>query len=189
MFDNVRTHLQTLEEMKIAIPYQEEYFIEAVYMTIRGSKQLTKAYEKSKRKPVGNRFTEAQCRIFFKKTYEIYDAERDSLKDIGVANNGVLQRKLDQTTAGITEINKKFATHQAVVTKYYHEIDLAMSMERTEESDDTTNETQWSVFAASQDQWFATTQRQLEQCQLANSPGSPLSPIIDTSNKGDVNRS
>ena len=58
-------------------------------------------------------------------------------------------------------------------------------MESMEETDDTIIQTQWSAFAASQDQQFASIRRQFEQCQLTHGTGSSPPPIIDTSSKGD----
>ena len=46
LFDNIKTHLTTLAEMKNTIPYPEEGFIKATNMAIQGSKQFTKACEK-----------------------------------------------------------------------------------------------------------------------------------------------
>ena len=69
--------------------------------------------------------------------YEIYGIKRDSLYDISVANNAVMQGKLDQATAEITKMNGKLAAQQAVATKYYQAIDSVISIERTEETDDT----------------------------------------------------
>ena len=101
MFDDIKTHLQTLTEMKDDVPYPEENFIKAVYMAVRGLKQFTKACETWKWKSAGDRATEAQCWALFKEKYEIYDAEQDSLHDMSVANNTVMQEKLDQQTAKI----------------------------------------------------------------------------------------
>ena len=50
----------------------------------------------------------------------------------------------------------KLVAQQAVATKYYAAIDTAMSMKRTQKTDHTTIQTQWSAFTASQDQQFAT---------------------------------
>ena len=70
--------------------------------------------------------------------YEIYGVKYNSLYDISVVNNEVMQGKLDQATAEIAKMNDKLAAQQVVATKYYQTIDLVMSMERTEETDDTT---------------------------------------------------
>ena len=78
------------------------------------------------------------------------------MHDIGVANNTVMQDKLYQAIAETAEISKKFAAQEAAATKYYQAIDSAMSMKHTEETDDTTIQTQYSVFVASQDQQFTS---------------------------------
>ena len=38
MFDNIRTHLQTLAEIKYAVLYPTEDLVKAVYMAIQSSK-------------------------------------------------------------------------------------------------------------------------------------------------------
>ena len=55
--------------------------------------------EKWKQKSSGERATEVLARAYFKDAYEIYDAERDSLHEIGVANNAVMQEKVDKLMA------------------------------------------------------------------------------------------
>ena len=45
---------------------------------------------KLKKKPAADRATETQARIYFKETYEIYDAERDSFHEMEMANNAVM---------------------------------------------------------------------------------------------------
>ena len=105
---NTSGHLQTLAEIKNAVPYPDEDFLEAGYMAIWSSKQFTKACEIQKRKPAPNRATKAQFRTFFQEKYEIYDAGRDLLHDIGVANNAVMQEKLDQQQAQMEVLTEKF---------------------------------------------------------------------------------
>ena len=138
LFANIKKHLTILAEMKNAIPYPAQDFIEAVYMAVRGTKQFTNACEKWKRKPVCERTTEAQARTFFKDVYKFFEAERNSFHKIGVANNVVMQRNLDEATAEMAQMRQQIMAQQAVATKYYQAIDLAMSMERTAETDDTT---------------------------------------------------
>ena len=76
-------------------------------MAIRNTKQFTKACAHWKRKPPGERATEIQFRIYFCDKYEVFNAERDALHDIGVANNAKLQEKLDRTQAQVTEMSSK----------------------------------------------------------------------------------
>ena len=64
LFPRTKKHLTTLAEMKNAVPYPPQDFIEAVYMAVRGTKQFTKACEKWKRKPAQDRATEEQARTF-----------------------------------------------------------------------------------------------------------------------------
>ena len=94
-----------------------------------------------------------------------------------------MQGKLDDATAETAQMRQQLAAQQAIATKYYQAIDLAMSMERTAETDDTTINLQWTAFKANQSQQFATMNCQLEQCMLANGTRTPPLPIIDTSQK------
>jgi len=87
MFDTLKTNLETLADMKNVVPYPPADYIEAAYMAIQKTKQFAKACTNWKRKPPGDRATENQLRTYFGDKYEIFDAERDSLHDIGVANN------------------------------------------------------------------------------------------------------
>ena len=54
---------------------------------------------KIEEKPADGRVTEAQVRTYFKEAYEIYDAERDTLHEMGVANNAVMQKMMNKLTA------------------------------------------------------------------------------------------
>ena len=78
-------------------------------------------------------------------------------------------------------VKDQLMAQQAVTTKNYQAIDLVMSLEQIEETDDTTIQTQWSIFETIQSQQFASMRQQLEQCHLANGTGLPPSPIIETS--------
>ena len=99
---------------------------------------------------------------------------------MGVANNVVMQEKLDAATTEMAQMKQQLATQQAVATKYYQAIKTAMSMERTVETDDTTINSQWTAFEANQSQQLVTINCRLEQCMLANSAGTPPPPIIET---------
>ena len=65
LFASTKKNLTTLAEMKNAVHYPSQYFVDVVYMAVRGTKQFTKACEKWKRKPAQDRATEAQARTFF----------------------------------------------------------------------------------------------------------------------------
>lgn len=54
------------------------------------------------KKPASDRAMKAQARTFLKDIYEIYDGKSDSFHEIGVANNTVMQGKLDKTAAEMT---------------------------------------------------------------------------------------
>ena len=117
--------------MKNAIPYLDEDFIEALYMAVHKSKQFTKACAKWKRKPAASRATEAQAREYFKSVYEIFDLERDSFHEMGVANNVVMQEKLDSLAAENAMIRQEMAADQTSAKQYHQVIERAMSMTHT----------------------------------------------------------
>ena len=170
LFKNLKEHLTTLGEMKNANPYSDEDFIEALYMAVHKSKQSTKACAKWKRKPFVKRSAKAQARSYFKDVYEIFDAKCDSFHEIGVANNVVMQEKMDSLAAENAKMGQEMAADQAKNAKYHQVIETAMSMTQATESDrdDTTLQTQFLAFTASQaqnmDSQFADLRQQLEQC-------------------------
>jgi len=189
LFANLKKHLTTLGEMKNAIPYPDEDFIEALYITVKKTKQFTKSCEKWKRKPPVDRSTKAQAREYFKGVYEIFDAQRDSFHEMGVANNVVMQEKMDSLAAENAQMKQEMAANQAKNEKYHHVIDTAMSMTQATadtERDDTTLQTQWSAFTAPQaantETEFADLQRRLEQC-MARGTDTPPPAVVTTSNK------
>ena len=59
-----------------------------------------------------------------------------------------MQGKLDEATVEMAHMQQQIKAQQAMATKYYQAIDLAMSMERTAETDDTTINSQWTIFEA-----------------------------------------
>ena len=85
--------------MKDAVPYPEEDFVEALYMAVQKTKQFPKACSKWKKKLEADRATEAQAKAYFKDMYEVFDEQRDSLHDIGVANNVEMKETLAKLTA------------------------------------------------------------------------------------------
>ena len=102
--------------------------------------------------PAVNCTIEAQARTYFKDVYEIFDEERGSFHELGVANNAVMQGKMDKLTAENVQMKLVMADNQAKNEKYHQVIETAMSMSRvpTEETDDLTLQTQqWSAFTAS----------------------------------------
>ena len=98
---------------------------------------------KMEKKPTSDRATEAQVRTYFKEACEIYDAEHDSLHEMGVANNAVIQEKMDKLTAKNVQMKQVITDNQAKNEKYHQVIETAMSMTRapTEETDDMTLDT------------------------------------------------
>ena len=167
------------------VPYTDEEFIEALYMAVQKTKQFTKACAKWKRKPPASRATEAQAREYFKSVYEIFDLERDSFHEMGVANNVVMQEKLDSLAAENAIMQREMAADRANNKQYHQVIERAMSLTQATESerDDTTLQTQMSAFTASQAQStaneFADLRRQLDQC-MSRGGGTPPPLEIDT---------
>ena len=149
-------------------------------MAIQQSKQFTKACEQWKRKIAIERATEAQLREYFSQKYEVFDAERDSLHDIGAANNAELQENLEHTQAQVSKMSAQLVAQSALATKYHLVIDTAIliQMSQTQETDDTSVSSQMTAFTAQHKQQMATMCQQLQQCQLANDGGIPP-PIID----------
>ena len=139
--------------MKDAIPYPEEDFVEALYMAVQKTKQFQKACLKWKKKDEVDCATEAQASEFFKDMYEVFDEQRDSLHDIGVANNVEMKESIAKLTANNAQMKLEMATQNAKNERYQMVVDTAMSMTQspTEETDDMTLHTQqWSAFTASQ---------------------------------------
>ena len=200
LFAYLKEHLTTLAKMKGIATYTDEEFIEAVYMAIVKTKQFSKACVKWKRLPAADRLTEAQARAYFKNVYELFDIERDSFHELGIANNVVMTDRLNSLAAENAAIKQELAS-QGATNKQYHQIfEHAMSMTRATEAttdsdrDDNTLNTQWSAFTASQaaqsartESQFADMQRRLEQMAGGGS-GTPPPTTIDTSNKSGGKR-
>ena len=81
------TNLKTLANMKNNVTYQVEDFIEAAYMVVQQTRQLVKVCKQWKRLPVNQRDTEMLFWEYFMQEYDIFDAQHNSLYDIGVANS------------------------------------------------------------------------------------------------------
>ena len=193
LFAYLKEHLTTLAKMKGIAAYTDDDFIEAVYMAIQKTKQFTKACAKWKRLPAADRQTEAQVRAYFKDVYEIFDIERDSFHELGIANNVVMTERLNSLAAENAVIKQELASQGATSKQYQQIFDHAMSMTRATEPttdsdrDDNTLHTQWSAFTASQaaqsaqsESQFADLQRRLEQCMSSRGSGTPPPSTIDT---------
>ena len=190
LYSYLKENLTTLAKMRGIVPYTNEEFVEALYMAVQKTKQFTKACAKWKRKPAVDRATEAQARTYFKDVYEIFDLERDSFHELGIANNVVIQEKMDSLAAENAAIKQELASDRATSKQYHQIFDHAMSMTRGTEPatesdrDDNTLQTQWSAFTASQaantESQFADMRRQLERMTTG---GTPPPAIIDTANK------
>ena len=181
--------------MKDAIQYPEKNFVEALYMAVQKTKQFPKACSKWKKKPEWARNTQAQAKAYFKDMYELFDEQRDSLHEMGVANNGVMQEQLDSLAAENKLMRQDIVTNITRAKQYHNVIEHAMSLTRTTESkrdrDDTTLQTQFWAFTASQtqqlDTQFAQLRRQLDQCMSIR--GGTLPKNINKNNFEECMRS
>ena len=186
LFSRLKKQLTILAEMKNSVPYPQEDFVEALYMAVQKTKQFSKACTKWKKKDVADRATEDQAREFFEDMYEVFDDQRDSLHDVGVANNVEMKEKMDKLEADNANMRHEMATQKAKNERYQMVVDQAMSMTRgTEETDDMTLQTQqWSAFSASQDQQMAAMRKQLEDLMSKTCPPATSPPShIDTAPK------
>ena len=195
LFSYLKKHLTTLAKMQGRATYTNDEFIEAVYMAIVKTKQFTKACVKFQRLPAAQRNTEALVRTYFKDVYEIFDVERDSFHELGIANNVVMTERLNSLEAENAAFKQELASQGATSKQYQDIFAHAMSMTRGTEADsdrdDGTLQTQWSAFSASQasqaarsDSQFADLSRRLEQCMASRGTGTPPPTTIDTnSNK------
>ena len=113
-------------------------------MAVQKTKQFPKACLKWKKKPEADRVTKAQARAYFKDMYEVFDEQRDSLHDIGVANNVEMKETLAKLTADNVQMKLNMVAQNAENKQYQMVFDTVMSMTRaqTEETDDMTLQTQ-----------------------------------------------
>ena len=128
LFSKLEKQLIILGKRKNVIPYPEEDFVQALYMAVQKTKQFEKVWAKWKKKSAGDRTTEAQAKTYFKEAYDIYDAERDTLHETGVANNAVMQQKMHKMTAKNMQMKLDISANQAKNEKYHQVIETAMSM-------------------------------------------------------------
>ena len=96
-------------------------------MAVQKTKQFTKACAKWKRKPAVDRATEAQARTYFKDVYEIFDLDCDSFHELGIANNVVIQEKMDSLAAENAAIKQELASDRATSKQYHQIFDLFAS--------------------------------------------------------------
>ena len=104
-----------------------------------------------------------------------------------MANNVVMQEKMDSLTAKNAQMKQIITANQAKNEKYHHVIDTTMSMtQATKEMkrDDTTLDTQkWLAFTASHENSLVTMQRRMEGC-MGERTNTPPPAVIDTVSKG-----
>ena len=117
LFSRLKKKLIILAEIKNIIPYPEEDCVEALYMVVQKRKQFQKGCTKWKRKPAVDRAAKAQARAYFKDVYAIFEEERDSFHEVGVANNAVIQEKMDKLTTKNVQMKLVMADNQAKIEK------------------------------------------------------------------------
>ena len=113
LYWRLKKQLTILAEMKDAIPYPEEDFVEALYMAVQKTRQFPKVCSKWKKKDEGDCATKAQARTYFNNMCEVCDKQRDSLHDIGVANNVEMKEALAKLTADNVQIKLEMANQNA----------------------------------------------------------------------------
>ena len=128
--------------MKNNVTYQAEDFIEAEYTELQQTRQFVKACKWWKRLLVNQQDTD-----------NIFDAQRDSLHDIGVANS-VIKEQLDNTTAELYDLKAQMVSKKAVTNKYYAVLDLAMSTHHTQDTEDITVMLQATAVSAQNKQYM-----------------------------------
>ena len=102
-----------------------------------------------------------------------------------MANNVVMQEKMESLAAKNAKMRQEMAADQSKNAKHHQVIEHRMSMTRATEldCDDTTLQTQFSAFTASQaqnmDSQFADLQRQLERC-MSRGGGTPPPAVVNT---------
>ena len=89
LFDRIKQLLEKQAAMLGRPTYAAEDFIQHTYIAIKETGQMNKYCMRWNKKPLIQRNTEALCRAYFKEKYEEFDAERESLHDVGVANQAV----------------------------------------------------------------------------------------------------
>ena len=155
--------------------YQYEEFIKAEYMAIQKIGQFVKACERWIKLPIGEWHTEALFRVYFTNKYDIFDAQRDSLHNIGVKNNAEIQETLDRTQVEVDELQLQLLAQSSIANQYHSVIDTVMSAQ-PQETDDTTIMSKMIAMTAHHQQEMVTMRAQVQQCYLANSLMAPLPP-------------
>jgi len=121
LFNHITKGLETLADMQGNVTYTGEEWIETTYMVIRKMRQFDKDCTRWKRLPVNQRNTEQCMRTYFLEKYEVFDAQRDSLHDTGIANQATeFQDKLQK-------LEQELATERAANAGMIQMIDTAMA--------------------------------------------------------------
>lgn len=159
LFDRIKDLLEELADMRGTPTYTAEDFVEYTYMSIKMSRQFDKDCEKWKNKPAADRATEAQCRTFFRERFTLFDAQRDSMHDMGVANNAELQGAVQINQDEIAQLRRQIQDQQFEIA----------SLKTTEGSTVVSQLTAMSAQQQQQQRDFALLQAQNQalQAQLA----------------------
>jgi hypothetical protein len=105
LFQSVKEGVETLHAMEaVAKKDISKTCVKYVYSAIRGSGQFEAACIKWKALPAKERATMIQIRTFFRKKYDVYDVQTNSLHSAGVANSVQLQELREVTTDGLISV-------------------------------------------------------------------------------------
>ena len=105
LFTTVKEGIETLLQMEaIEVNQMAKLSIKFVYNAIQKTGQFPHACEKWKALPPIERETFRQIRVFFGNKYKVYDAQQNSLHQVGVANSVQLQDLQQATSDGFTSV-------------------------------------------------------------------------------------
>jgi hypothetical protein len=109
MFESVKQGTDTLLLMKsIGTKEWDKTFIKYAYSAISNSGQFDTACLKWAALPLKDRSTTKQCRAYFDKKYDTFEASQDSLAIAGIANSVQQVQDLEQATrSGFISIQDK----------------------------------------------------------------------------------
>lgn len=94
LFERIQDQLTDLADMSGNPTCAPEQFIHCTHMAVYETRQFDKECSKWKNLPEAQRNTEALCREYFQNKFDAFDAQRDSLRDAGIANNAEIEQDL-----------------------------------------------------------------------------------------------
>ena len=125
LFERNKELLAKYNDMLGNAMYTPEEYIQKMYMAIKNTMQFDKYCVQWKAKPLLQRNTEALCQTYFLEAYNEFDAQRDSLHEVDVANaiaedlEGGLQVAQNQIAELLAKLNAQqqdFASFKTAAT-------------------------------------------------------------------------